>query len=327
MKQLDTVLLLALPASGKSEVRTFLAQFDEETCRKSFHMGSTVQLDDYPYVHMMRRFDQELVALGRSRVFFKDEDRGFVDGRDWGTLITLLNEDYGDLLAGKQIQTEEPVKWLRTRIDEARARVEAEPVFSSMPESSLRKLDGRLEAEVAGLLKDKNAGIPETLEGRTVVIEFARGGPDGAVPPLEAPLGYQYSLARLSDEILERSAILYIWVTPEQSRQKNEERADPNDPGSILNHGVPIDVMLQDYGCDDMAYLIEGSDRPDTVKVETRGRIHYLPAARFDNRDDLTTFVRADRETWDKESIEKLQNGLASACGTLMEGVRRREGA
>ena len=33
-------------------------------------------------------------------------------------------------------------------------------------------------------MRDKNAGIPDTLDGKTVVIEFARGGPDGTNPPL-----------------------------------------------------------------------------------------------------------------------------------------------
>ncbi len=324
MKQLDTVLLLALPASGKSEVRTFLAHVDEDACEKSFHMGPTVQLDDYPYVHMMRRFDQELIAAGNPRIFFKHEVKGFVDARDWGTLIALLNEDYGDLLAGKKVEADNPVGWLCDRIDKARIRVGAEPVFANMPEQVTQELSARLEDEVGALLSEKNAGIPDSLEGRTVVIEFARGGPDGAVPPLREPLGYQYSLAQLSDQILRRAAILYIWVTPQQSRKKNEERADPSDPGSILNHGVPIEVMLGDYGCDDMGYIIEQSDRPDTVKVETRGRAYYLPAARFDNRDDLTTFVRSAREAWDQESIERLRLGLAGACSTLMDGVRRR---
>src|SRR3989442_12693534 len=57
---LDVLLLLALPASGKSEVRRYLASLTPEQCRSDFHMGPTVQLDDYPYVHMMRRVSPEL---------------------------------------------------------------------------------------------------------------------------------------------------------------------------------------------------------------------------------------------------------------------------
>jgi len=49
----DTLLLLALPASGKSEVRTYLTARDPAR----FHMGPTVQLDDYPYVHLQIRAD------------------------------------------------------------------------------------------------------------------------------------------------------------------------------------------------------------------------------------------------------------------------------
>ena len=52
---IDILLLLALPASGKSEVRRYLANLTPAQCRDDFHLGPTVQLDDYPYVHMMRR--------------------------------------------------------------------------------------------------------------------------------------------------------------------------------------------------------------------------------------------------------------------------------
>lgn len=59
---------------------------------------------------------------------------------------------------------------------------------------------------------------------QTVVIEFARGGPHGSTFPIKPPQGYQYSLRYLSRDILAKCAMLYIWVTPEQSRKKNEER-------------------------------------------------------------------------------------------------------
>ena len=42
-------------------------------------MGSTVQLDDFPYVHFMRRIDEALVELGQPRMFFMAPDRSFED--------------------------------------------------------------------------------------------------------------------------------------------------------------------------------------------------------------------------------------------------------
>ena len=101
-QNLKTILLLALPASGKSEVRRFLASLSPEECRGDFHVGETLQLDDFPYVHLMRRIDDELVALGQTRVFFHSGDKPFIDTKDWGTLIHLLNEDYDDLLCQRR---------------------------------------------------------------------------------------------------------------------------------------------------------------------------------------------------------------------------------
>jgi hypothetical protein len=151
--------------------------------------------------------------------------------------------------------------------------------------------------------------------------EFARGGPQGSPFPLKACYGYKYSLGQLHPGLLEKATILYVWVTPEESRRKNFERADPNNPGSILHHGVPIEVMLGDYGCDDMDWLLQHSDRPDTVRVEAHGRTWHLPVGRFDNRVDKTTFVRGDRAQWKEADVAALHNGLAEACGRLVKAV------
>ena len=314
---LDVVLLLALPASGKSEVRRFLAHLTPEQCRDEFHLGPTVQLDDYHSVHMMRRASQELRRRGHDGVFFDSDDLPMKEPRDWGTLIELLNEDFADVVARRRAAPPSAATWLLDRFDAARRKVGAAPALGALPAALRAELVKALEAEAAELVRDKNDGVPPTLEGRTVVIEAARGGPDGASMPLPAPLGYRYSLAAFSDEILSRAAILYVWVTPEESRRKNHERTDPNDPGSILHHGVPMAVMLGDYGCDDMAWLIEHSDRPDTVRVEARGRTFHLPVARFDNRVDKTTFVRAERSQWKAGDVAKLHAGLAEALGRL----------
>ena len=85
-RTLDTVLLLALPASGKSEVRRYLAHLADDRCREDFGIGPTVQLDDYPYVHMMRRVSQELRKRGHDGIFFDSDDQPMKEQRDWGTL-------------------------------------------------------------------------------------------------------------------------------------------------------------------------------------------------------------------------------------------------
>ena len=317
--QLDVLLLLALPASGKSEIRRFLASADPAVQRADFHIADCVQLDDYPYVHMMRRISQEMTRLGEPSTFFPADDQTLVDQRDWGTLIQLLNEDFADLQAGRRAAPASASSWLFARFDAARAKVGVPAGFARLPDATRVALAKALEPEAQKLLRERNEGIPEKAAGRTVVIEFARGGPDRASLPLPTPLGYRYSLAQLSPELLERAAILYVWVTPEESRRKNLARTDPNDPGSILNHGVPLSVMLGDYGCDDMEWLIGQSDRKDTIRIEAHGKVHHLPVARFDNRVDRTTFVRADKAKWAKADVAALHSGLAEAFGRLVK--------
>jgi len=314
---LECILLLALPASGKSEVRRYLARQSPEVSRREFHMGPTVQLDDFPYVHMMRRVDDELTSMGRQRVFFHAPDRPFKDPRDWGTLIHLLSEDYADLLGRKVQKPGSAAKLLLERIEQAWRRTGAPARLAALDDATRSLLAGKLEAEAIEMLKDKHDGYPDSLEGKTLVFEFARGGPHGSSMPLPAPLGYRHSLALLDARILEKAAILYIWVTPEESRRKNDARTDPNDPGSILHHGVPIDVMMNDYGCDDMDWLEKAATKPGTVPVEAHGKTWHLPIARFDNRTDKTTFIRSDPKTWKKEDVDAVHGELKRALDRL----------
>jgi hypothetical protein len=319
-KTIDVLLLLALPASGKSEVRRYLANLTPDQCRNDFHMGPTVQLDDYPYVHMMRRVSQEAQKLGQAGTFFDADELPMKEPLDWGMLIELLNEDHDDLVKKNRATPKSAADWLFSRFDACRAKVGAKPALGSLPAPVRLKMADILEKECAKLLKDKNAEIPDTLAGKTVVMEFARGGADGSKMPLPRPYGYQYSLSVLSEAILARASALYVWVTPEESRRKNRERTDPNNPGSILNHGVPLPVMMGDYGCDDMDFLIQKSDRPDTVKVEKAGKSFRVPVARFDNRKDKTTFVRGAKDAWKPEDVKALHGGLADAFSHLIKG-------
>ncbi len=317
-KHIDVLLLTALPASGKSEVRRYLAGLTPEQCEQQFGIGHTVQLDDYPYVHMMRRVSQELRAQGEDPVFFDSDNLPMKNPLDWGTLMELLNEDYDDLVNKNRPAPECAVSWLMDRFDANREKVGAPAFWKVLSDKSKTAVTEPLRPESEKLLADKVAEVPDTLEGKTVVVEFARGGADGSTMPLQDPWGYQYSFRMLSEAMLEKSCILYIWVSPEESRRKNDARTDPNDPGSILHHGVPIEVMLGDYGCDDMVHLLETSEKPDTVTVKAHGKTFHLPLGRFDNRVDRTTFIREDEAKWSDEDRENLQKGMGEAFEQIM---------
>ena len=323
-KHIDVLLLLALPASGKSEVRRYLATLSPEQCHEQFGIGHTVQLDDFPYVHIMRRVSDELTARGHEGLFFISPALPFRNPIDWLTLIELLNEDYDDLVAKRKPAPASAALWLFDRIDAARVRAGGQAIIGTLDEALRREIAGPIEAEARKLLDDKVAEVPDTLEGKTVVIEFARGCADGQTYPFPHPFGYQGSLGQLSPAILAKSSILYIWVEPEESRRKNAARTDPNDPGSILHHGVPLAVMYGDYGTCDMAHLLETSGRPDTVKISRDGRDYFLPLGRFDNRVDKTTFIREEPATWAEADVQALQAGMREAFDQLDRGLEAR---
>ena len=313
----DTLLLLALPASGKSETRQFLTERDPA----GFHMGPTVQLDDYPYVHLQIRVDEELSKMGLPQIYHQPpEGYGngpFIDSRDIAALIELLNDDYAELLTGAGERPERAAARLFERFDAASSKVGTGAKIAALPAEVRAELEKRLEAEARALFDEKAENCPASLDGKTVVIEFARGGPEGASMPLTDGFGYEGSLPHLSPEILERACILYIWVTPEESRRKNRARARPGEQASILFHGTPEIVMRNEYGSCDMAYLLEQSDVPGTIRIERDGRAFHIPTERFDNRTDLTSFLREPPEAWAEEDVEKIYAGIRPPAAAL----------
>ena len=287
----DTLLLLALPASGKSEVRNFLTNKDPEL----FHMGETIQLDDYPYVHIQLVIDEALKAMGEPRIYHHEDDAGgrngpFIDAYDWSALIELLNEDYHEILVGKAENPKFAAIRLFERLDAASVRVGGEAKIAALSPEVRSHLEEKLESEARELFDDKIKNY-----------------------------GYAGSLPCLSDELLKRAAILYIWVTPEESRRKNRDRARPGEDKSILFHGTPESVMLQDYGSDDMLELMEASDRENMLKIVKGDRVFYVPVSRFDNRRDLTTFARKDPKDWKPEEIQALDDGIRDAALKLWD--------
>jgi len=316
--RIDTLLLLALPASGKSELRRYLASVDAEVAARDFGLGPTVQLDDYPYVHLMRRFSEELRGLGEQPVFFASEREPFLEGRDWATLIELVNEDYAALGTAPSVPAE-PTACMLGRFDRARERVGLSPPFAELAEDVHASLAEALDDEVAEHARELIATLASYEPGvSTVLIEFARGGPEGTVPPLPDPYGYSFSLRHLAPDILSRAAALYVWVTPEESRRRNLDRAVPGLEGdaSILHHGVPEVVMRGDYGVDDFLWLMERRGG-HAIEVETGDGAFSISAAVFDNRTDHTSFLRADHSEWDPGLVELLHTALKGSFAEL----------
>ncbi len=314
---IDSLLLLALPASGKSELRRYLAHLEPEIAERDLHLGPIVPLDDYPYVHIMRRISEELVSMREPPIFFPSRVRAFSDPWDWGTLIHLLNEDYA-MLGTAMPRPESAAKWLFDRLDRARENVGVAPAMQHLTPGVRNRLAEALKDEAAVLWTDLAWAGSSWREGATIVIEFARGGPIGAEMPLPPPFGYAYSLAELSDDIKRRASILYVWVTPEESRRKNAERARPGREGdaSILFHGVPEEVMFREYGVDDFVWLADRSSG-GTIAVGGEDAVWSVPMAVFDNRADRTSFLRADPTAWPEDDVAALHTGLRTAFDQL----------
>jgi hypothetical protein len=303
---IEVLLLLGLPASGKSEIRRYLSSLDRRE-RAVLGVGDLVHLDDYPYVHLMRRISQELRVMGADPVFFAADSASMADPGDWLTLIHLLNEDFARLREPGAAPA--PVL---DRFDRARAAAGLAAPFASLPSARRSALEAALAQEVL-------PAQPATPPGSTVVIEFSRGAGPGARPPLSPPWGYAASLGALSPAILERAALLYVWITPAESRRRNRDRARPGADGSTLHHGVPDEVMRRDYSGDDLAWLLRHSPEPGHVTVVTGGHRYQLPAGRFDNRVDRTSFLRDDPATWPPARLTDLHRRLSAVMAPLAQ--------
>lgn len=170
-------------------------------------------------------------------------------------------------------------------------------------------------AEKYGTLISNRPNIHDT---HTVVLECARGGAVDEPFPLEH--GYQATLSRLPDELLERLSIFYIEVSPETSRRKNRERYDKSDPLSELGHMVPEKVMERDYAKDDIRHMMEQArEAGHDGYVEAKSGI-WVPIHRFDDEThDYTSFVR------DHKALEK-KEGKPAADEQFAEQIRELDG-
>ncbi len=306
---IDTVLLIALPASGKSEVRKYLRNLPREDRIRDFHVSDTAQLDDFPYVAFLAKVDEAREEMGLARAFYEYKNGRFIVQEDWGLLLRLVSDDYAILKADEPTPAAD-CDALFTRIDGHRRDLGCPEVFSVMEPAQRAELVERMKEGMEFLIHEQWGRREGTVAGKTVVMECARGGADGADMPLQPPAGYAFSLGNHRPEVLANAAVLYIKVTPEESRRKNKARYVPGLEDSDLHHSAPDVVMYNDYGCDDIQWLIDNAVVPNTIRLHAHGRDWDLPIAVFDNTDDKTTFLHADVAEWKPEHVQAVRDGL-----------------
>jgi hypothetical protein len=108
----------------------------------------------------------------------------------------------------------------------------------------------------------------------TTIIEFARGSEHG---------GFARAFQHLSQEVLDRAAILYLKISYEESLRKNRRRFNPERPDSILEHGLSDQKLERLYRDSDWEEV--SAAHPEFITIQDR-RVPYVV---FENEDDVTT--------------------------------------
>ena len=247
----------------------------------------------------------------------------------------MINDDYFDILeCNPKIPSrfeKDPVEWLFNRYDVASVKTGHLPArFYDLRQKIGEEKFALFKKECYNLcntlLHDKYANIPTSLEGKTIIFEFARGGTKGEKAPLKPPFGYEYSLGCFDKKILSNAAILYIWVTPEQSKQKAFQREKEGKEGKSqtvstqlsLNHGIAETVLDKEYGMDDFDYLLSKSPEKNYVPIVKDDVEYKIKAGRLDNRKDLTSDFRKPEKEWTQEQKDNMFNALKSAFDSLL---------
>ncbi len=92
----DTLLLLARPAAGKSEIIHYLKSIPLAERLGRFHVGQIYQIDDFPMIWAWFEEDDILSRLGHPRLH-SDEQGFFLDNTYWDVLIERIGLEYAKL--------------------------------------------------------------------------------------------------------------------------------------------------------------------------------------------------------------------------------------
>ena len=89
----DILLLLARPAAGKSEIIHYLKGVPPEERLKRFHVGTLVEIDDFPMLWEWFEEDEILAKMGKPRLH-TDKQQNFLHKYLWDVLIERIDLEY-----------------------------------------------------------------------------------------------------------------------------------------------------------------------------------------------------------------------------------------
>jgi hypothetical protein len=92
-KTFDTILLIARPAAGKSEIIDYLKRTPLEERTRRFHVGSFIEIDDFPMLWTWFEEDALLEKMGHARLH-TDKEGYFIKRYFWDLLIDRIGLEY-----------------------------------------------------------------------------------------------------------------------------------------------------------------------------------------------------------------------------------------
>ena len=90
---IDSLLLIARPGAGKSEVIDYLKSIPAEDRARRFHIGAFEEIDDFPMLWAWMEEDQLLEQMGHPRLH-TDRDGYFLHQYLWDLLIERIGLEY-----------------------------------------------------------------------------------------------------------------------------------------------------------------------------------------------------------------------------------------
>ena len=93
MNIFKTLLLIARPAAGKSEIIHYLDNLDPATRAKDFHIGNLKMIDDFPFLWRWFEEDDILEKMGQNRLY-TDKQGYFKYPFLWDLLIRMIDLEY-----------------------------------------------------------------------------------------------------------------------------------------------------------------------------------------------------------------------------------------